>query len=400
MSATFPPLLNERTRLWLLSSAALLALGLLTRRPEVLMVGVLVASSVLIAWLWAGLALARIRYERSLLPDRVYAGDDVTLEIAITNSKPLLVPWLRVEERLSLGLSPAPVQSVRVDTELREQDKQWRMSRTTSLGWYERVRWRYVLGCPSRGYHRIGPVALRSGDPLGLYEREVVIAGECRVTVYPRPLPLPEVVLRRTFPFEGERSARALIADPANVAGARPYSEDDTFRTIHWRATARSSELLSKVVLPLVEPRLVVFLDLATSERAGINADPEPVERAIGAAVTVLLRAREERWGVGLYANGLLPEGHRQVVLSPARGDTAYSALMGVLARLPSFFATMPLSELMRRERRRLPYGAVAVVITSAPTRSLLARVEAYRRSGVSTELLDLSGTAREEARV
>jgi len=43
---------------------------------------------------------------------------------------------------------------------------------TFSLRWYERVRIQYRIQCQERGYYRLGPARVISGDIFGLFRDE------------------------------------------------------------------------------------------------------------------------------------------------------------------------------------------------------------------------------------
>ena len=48
------------------------------------------------------------------------------------------------------------------------------LARSTHLTWYERINWPLELKAPARGYYRIGPARITTGDIFGFFpvERE------------------------------------------------------------------------------------------------------------------------------------------------------------------------------------------------------------------------------------
>lgn len=378
--------------LWLLAGGLLLLVGLLATSYAVATLGLLLLAAVLTARLWAHFALRAVQYDRSLSTERLYAGESVRLEIRITNRKPLAVPWLHLEDQLDSHLH------VRGVGDEERPGRQWGIRQQVSVGWYERLSFTYDVACTRRGYYRIGPVRLRSGDPFGLYEQEREERDTVAILVYPRLLPLQDLDLGRLFPFEGNRPRIAALDDPLNITGARPYTEGDTLRQVHWRATARSPELWSKVLRPTTEPGLLILLDVASSERPWQLIDTESLERAISTAATLAHRAHAAQWALGLHVNGLQSGTGHRIRLGLARGDAPFASVMEALAKAPPF-PSIPFPDLLRAERRKIPRGTTIVAVSAALTEPVREQIEIYRRTGHRILLVD-ARARREEVPV
>jgi len=381
---------DRATDLWLIGGAVLLMYGAVARSQAFGTLGLLLLVSILVARAWARYSLSNVTYTRSLSADRVYSGECVSLEIVVTNAKPLVLPWLLVEDRLDTHLLAHNVETER-------SGRAWEIRHSVAVGWYERVRWRYTIECSRRGYHRIGPTRLASGDPFGFYERERELPAQAGVLVYPRLLPVEELDLSSVFPFEGRRSSAGLVPDPLNVVGARPYVETDTQRQVHWRATARGAELRSKTTRPTVEPNVVIFLDLASTRHPWEGINTEAAERAISAAATLAHRAHAQRQPVGLHVNGLRSGTHQRIRIGAARGDEALAQIMDVLARVPPY-PTIPFVDLLRTERRRALMGATIVAITAVCSLEIADQTALYRRRGCRAVLLDVGASPVEDS--
>ncbi len=146
------------TYYWAVAGACLALIGLIADSYIVTTLGLLLPVAVLVAWLWARYSLHALTYNRKLSSDRLYAGECVELELSLSNAKPLPVPWVFVEERLESGEVLDQTSYVPLDRRILVQDlerpdlgQEHLIRQTVSLGWYERVRWRYSLECPRRG---------------------------------------------------------------------------------------------------------------------------------------------------------------------------------------------------------------------------------------------------------
>ena len=63
------------------------------------------------------------------------------------------------------------------------------------MGWYERIRWDYRLKCSERGFFRLGPARVESGDLFGFYNSQMTVDDQDYVLVYPRVVPLTDLGL-------------------------------------------------------------------------------------------------------------------------------------------------------------------------------------------------------------
>lgn len=320
--------------------------------------------------LWSRWALRRVSYERQLSQLRAFPGDEIELTIRITNRKPLAVARLDMREMLPTGIElNDPDQTL-------DQHGRRLLQRTSGLGWYERVTWRYRLRCPMRGAYRFGPVQLEAGDPFGFSQTLLDIPDQQTLLVYPRLLPLQELGLPPRHPL-GDLRARQLVRDPLRTVGVRDYHPDDPLKDIHWSATARVGTLQTRVYETTTAFELAIFLDLDTFTYYWEGVDPAQIERMISAAASLAQQYLEEGYAVGLYVNGAPAQFEQLVQLPPSRSPTQLEHLLDVLARLVPYSIT-PMARLLRPAAVNLPWGATVLLISSiAPpeTQAALARL-------------------------
>jgi len=105
----------------------------------------------------------------------------------------------------------------------------------------------YRVSFLMRGYYQLGPSLLETGDVFGLHRRFRVATEPHFVLVLPKVLPLEGYNLASRRPIGEIRIAHRLFEDPTRIAGIRPYQQGDPLNRIHWRATARTGELHSRL---------------------------------------------------------------------------------------------------------------------------------------------------------
>ena len=226
---------------WISVSVALIVVGLIAQSVPVIGIGVLVLGTGGAARLWARVSLEGVRYTRTLSDRRVFLGEPVGVRLSVVNDKPLPLPWLEVREQLPAS-TPADAH-----TQPSGVPGSVYLIRNTALGTRERLEWPLTLRTTERGFFRIGPTRLRSGDLFGLFEREQTVRGADSLVVYPRTYALPDLGLRSARPFGEQRGGERIYEDPMRVAGVRDYVPGDALKRIDWNATARVGRLQSRI---------------------------------------------------------------------------------------------------------------------------------------------------------
>ena len=312
--------------------------------------------------LWARWCLAGVSYRRALGVTRANFGEQVSLCIELLNLKPLPLTWLQVQDALPPGLG-------RDAAAARQPD---RLDIVVAMLPYQRVVRRMALHCLRRGVHRFGAVSLASGDFLGALTRRQTLPTYDQLLVYPKVFPLD---LRRVPSNQmlGRHAARrSVLADPVRAIGAREYQAGDPFRSIDWRASARSDALMVRVFEPSTTPILDIVLNVASSNAGHSRSASDELEFAISVAASLASHAVQHGWPVGLRGN-TASEGV-PLDLRPSAAPGQFPTILEALARADTD-PTGPILPLLAPAGRRIPAGATLLLITTildAPLRTAL----------------------------
>lgn len=279
--------------------------------------------------------LRRLTYTRFFSKRIVHEGEQVELIEIIRNNKPLPVPWVRAESRISPYLSFN-----------REKAEDYNVSggryhkSVFFLGAFKQIRRRHTVTCLHRGEYQLKSVALTAGDLFGagLSTRQLDI--ECPLTVYPRLLgeeELPQPANR----WQGEVTVKRWIQpDPFLLSGIREYRPGDMMRDVHWRQTARTGQMQVKTHDYTSEARLMVVLNvqLRPDQWADLNPkEEESIEQAIRIAATLCVRALKNGADAGFVTNGCLPEDKDSgnLLYIPSKGGADQEdAILNAMARM------------------------------------------------------------------
>lgn len=248
--------------------------------PLMLVASMIAGPFVVNGWLAHG--MLRRMESRRRVPERTAAGQPVWIEVEVTNRKRWLASWLvvlRDEIRSNEESLTAEVPFLRTP------------AGETRIGRYQFLPMR-------RGLHRFESMSLTTSYPFGFVERSLVVDCSDEMIVHPRIGRLTRR-WRRT-----STTKHSPIRSAANREGTaedefqrlREYRFGDSTRHIHWRTSARRSELLVREIRSDHAAPVVVLLDLWQLERPS-ESDLERVELAVSFAATVcvdeLTRHRE-----------------------------------------------------------------------------------------------------------
>ncbi|GHO92922.1 hypothetical protein KSF_029700 [Reticulibacter mediterranei] len=395
---------------WYLAGVLVVLMGILLHQPLLVILGLLVLLVLGTTDLWARYCLHNLTYQRQFSLQRALFGEEVTLSLTVENAKALPLPWLEVEDTVPRLLSIE-------DQELRfaTQSNAAILECLFSPGWYERVTRRYTVRCMTRGVHTFGPTTLRSGDVFGFISQEVSLDNYQFVLVYPLIVPLTRFGLPARHPFGDRRVPRRLLEDPSRVIGIRGYQYGDELRRIHWKATARTLQLQSKVYETTTTYTLAIFLNLEFRPDVHYGIHPELQELSIAVAASVTDWACENGYAAGLYANTMMFMPDEQIsAASLGTGDIHEAVaeqlrrrrirlpissnveqrqrIMEALARVQGYFGSN-IEDLIQSERHRLPAGTTIVLITSALSEHLVDQLVYLRQSGHSVAILFVGDT-------
>ncbi|MER3458461.1 MAG: DUF58 domain-containing protein [Chloroflexota bacterium] len=351
-----------------------------------LALGSFLAAVILVSWGWDRRVLRHVRYERRVSHPRNFPGQTFDLTLVVENRKLLPVGWLRVEDSWPVALTPLQP-GIIGPSALPDQGL---LAHSFSLRGYERTHRQYTFRCEQRGIYMLGPVRLESGDPFGLFSHTEERALRTHIVVYPRLLPLPALGLPPKDPLGDLRTRRRLFEDPNRIMGARDMRPGDSFRQIHWKATARQGKLQVKVYEPTTSQNVVLCLNVATFAQYWEGTEPEKLEQVISVAASLAQWAIEHKYAVGLIANGALAHSDQPFRILPGRSPTQLMRLLEALAGV-SPFVTSTLESLLLRESPRLPWGATFVVISAVVTPELLATLRRLHEAGRRLVLVSLA---------
>src|SRR2546428_381139 len=169
------------------------------------------------------------------------------------------------------------------------------------------LRLAYTVRSQVKGDFVLGPVRVRSFDPLALGAHDVALDLRSPLVVAPAMEDLRRAQLqpRRTRPWFGQVPSRR-IGPGTEFWGLREYVAGDEVRRINWKASARLERLFTNEYEGERSGDVVIVVDARRESFVGTEAD-NPVEHAVRAALGIADRVLATKNRVGLIV-------YRQVI--------------------------------------------------------------------------------------
>jgi len=232
--------------------------------------------------------------ERRCNRDACNVGETVAVVVTVKNEGRLPVAWVLMEDLL-------PRQAlVQRPPRIKVHGSRLQLA---MLGRGGTRTFPYQLEFNQRGYYQIGPLVLETGDLFGLHRRWRAGADPHFVLVYPEVVPLEGYDVASRRPIGEVRMSHRLFEDPTRIAGVRAYQSGDPLNRVHWRATARTGELHSKVYEPSSIAGSTILLEFNT---AAYDPSHEPYcsELAVTATASLANALYQMNQQGGLVTNG------------------------------------------------------------------------------------------------
>jgi uncharacterized repeat protein (TIGR01451 family) len=402
---------------WFLGTLVLLLIAFLLQSSLLAYATYVLLAVMILSRILARRWIGNLSAERKCARLTAEIGETVKVDVTVRNRGALPVPWVLLEDLLPPEAITARAPRLGVKGK-RLQIRMLRGGRAVKAG--------YELDCRMRGYFQLGPMVMESGDLFGLHRRYRVDAEPHFLLVHPKVVPLEGYELASRRPIGDIRLTHRLFEDPTRIGGVRPYEAGDPLNRVHWRATARTGMLHSKVYDPSSLAGATLLLDF---HQAGYPRRSEPVrsELAVTTAVSLANALYQLGQQVGLVSNGrdaadrIRLEGWRgdyrtrlaarknatviehserlqPLVVETRRGVEQFQRIRETLARV-ELTDGLTAAQLIVESAHRMPRDATVVAVLAAVPLETALGLGTLRRQGfaVSVVLIALDDDEREK---
>ncbi|SDL80647.1 DUF58 domain-containing protein [Sediminibacillus halophilus] len=160
----------------------------------------------------------------------------------------------------------------------------------------------------------------------GFYRTELI--------VYPEPLPVQGVQSAFVQAPGNQRAVISPFEDTMDAAGARDYVHSDSFSRIHWKATARTMRLQTKVYERSLDFTWVMVINLGETSRLGNRYFSASMEKILSQVTYFCHVAVQKGYPFEIYLNLQRPGRKRFFSIEAGSGKTHLKEALEMLARV------------------------------------------------------------------
>ena len=275
-----------RNGIWFVLGGVALGIAFLVRSPYMAYSVYAFLLLLTIAYFSSLAWLSGLDCERKISTTVLRQGEELEVEVTVENRRGWPIPWIYIEDQ-----HPA------------DFPRAGERGRLAVLMPGRSVSLNYKLTCPRRGYHRIGPLVMESGDLFGLQKRFRTGESQDYVSVLPTIAYIDTFNIAARRPQGAVRITNRSYEDPSRVIGVREYVPGDPMNRIHWKASARTGKLFTRTTEPTTVSGGTLILDLHEDSYT-LESREERMELAITvtASIAHLLHMSGEQ--VGMLTNG------------------------------------------------------------------------------------------------
>ena len=229
----------------------------------------------------------------------------------------------------------------------------------------------YTLTPNSRGEYEWGDIQVRQLGNWGLAWRDWKIPAKEKVSIYPDLIGLRSLSIRLNLENTGAMRQARRLGNGTEFAELQEYRTGDDIRLIDWKATARRSRPVVRVLEPEQEQTLFILLDrgrLMTARVQGLKRFDWGLNTTLSLALAGL--SRGDKVGVAVFDRDI------NTLIPPERGNHHITKLIERLT---------PLQPVLLEPDY---LGAVTKVVTQQTRRALVVVITDIVDATASMELL------------
>ncbi|KKX54929.1 DUF58 domain-containing protein [Brevibacillus borstelensis] len=337
----------------------------------------------LASW-WARNLTRWVQVEWSADQSRVMPGTPITVRLRLHNRSWLPLPGTLVQFSL-----PDHVVPEQADEVVERNARTWIRFRF-HLPMRKTAERTFVITPHKRGVLWLGEAQFETIPLFGEEAEALVLPFSFSVLVYPLPLPIPPLDTGTSEP-EGSRVTRSHpIEDVTFLRGVRAYSPGDRLKHIHWKASAKTGLLQTRLFEPTANPKWIVIGHILPSYEPVLQKHNDAVnERTISglAALSVLCRRQSLSYELLLTVRQRGREHYHQTAGS---GKAHHIQIMTYLSKLHQYAPTSLAAVLHRLEQQSAAEARI-VIVTPRLDEPALEMIERLIRRGHHITVLDVS---------
>ncbi|MDP4163377.1 MAG: DUF58 domain-containing protein [Bacillota bacterium] len=177
-------------------------------------------------------SLGEVEVRRSIAKSEYNAGEELKVDVIVKRKSSFPLFYLIVEDTLSEALAAS--------------DKRSQAKMLLFPGMKKELAFSYSMKELPRGEHVFHSFKLKTGDPLGLIEKDKMAKADNKILVFPAVVDVLYQPFENQFDQGMTASRERVQRDSSMAIGVREYQPGDRFSWINWKATAKRDTIMTK----------------------------------------------------------------------------------------------------------------------------------------------------------
>jgi len=233
------------------------------------------------------LSQRRLTTSEAISPGYAQKGETVRYTFTIQNASPFPAPAVRVRFQADAGI---------------EADHWEAFFSVRPRGSHEAV---FHVSAEYRGNYTLGVGEVVFYDFLGLFSRRKTLSKTLVLTVAPRIWTMGPLPLNFTPQDMAQADRYRPAEDYSAISDLRTYQPTDSYKKIHWKASAKRNELISKDFLESKRQAAVFLIDNSAVQASPLKALARE-DAMVDALVSAMACCNRLGYQISLHAAGRL----------------------------------------------------------------------------------------------
>jgi uncharacterized protein (DUF58 family) len=217
----------------------------------------------------------------------------------------------------------------------------------------------YTVKVPIKGMYSIGPVQFRSHDPFNMFYKELKVEYETNLTVFPQVRDVKELYIKSKQPKIYPGEMRVKMPGPGtDFFSIREYVSGDPFKSINWKAWARTrKKLVNEKERLSVSDVTIVFDSRFTSDYGMLSDNPNVYGARAAATLTNFFLKRRDSVQLVVYGDKV------RTIKKGSGQKQLFEILTGLASAVPK--GDIPLNGIVEVAIPYMPRRSPVIIISS-----------------------------------
>ncbi len=247
-----------------------------------------------VSWIYSKILKKNITIKRTVKEFRINRTDYFRIDIEVCNNSILPIIYSEVYD------TPAPLNCFGDGARF-----------CLSLGPKRKTFLSYDVSGNTRGEFFIGPLFLKTSDPLGFFDIKIEYTEKCHVLVIPAKRQMDYLIK------EGSPQGDIVVNDKryedlSLYRSIREYQSGDELKRINWKVCAKFGKLFTNEFQDTLNSPFFVYLDLC-SDNYPNQFRYKVIEQAVEISAGLLMYSKKLKQENGFSSNGIIKSSDKQI---------------------------------------------------------------------------------------